>query len=112
MRDSLLGSLLFTLRSSLRSRDRAALFELARVWRGPLEPLPDERRHIGIVMAGSRHPAHWSGKAEAMDFYDAKGAVEALFHAFRLRPRPQRVADQRDCVIDVIERLIEPMQMP
>ena len=59
LRPSLLGSLLLAVRSNLRQRDRVLVFELARTWHGPLTPLPDERRHVGIVMLGPRSPRHF-----------------------------------------------------
>ncbi len=86
LRDSLLGSLLQTLAANLRLRDRVLLFELARTWRGPLDPLPTERRTVGIAMAGPRAPAHWSGAGEPLDFFDLKGVVDSLMRAFNLRP--------------------------
>jgi phenylalanyl-tRNA synthetase beta chain len=78
LRASLLGSLLETLNATLRHRQRVLLFELARTWRRPLTPLPDERRHVGIAMTGSRLPEHWSATPDPLDFFDAKGIVEQL----------------------------------
>jgi phenylalanyl-tRNA synthetase beta chain len=83
LRQSLLGSLLIALRSNLRQRDRVLLFELARVWQGALDPAPDEQRHVGIVMTGSRVPRHWDSSADHLDFYDVKGLVDALCASFR-----------------------------
>ncbi len=85
LRDALVGSLLHALRANLRLRDRVLLFELARTWRGPLDPLPAEHRHVGIAMVGPRQPSHWSGASEPLDFFDLKGIVDALCHAFNLR---------------------------
>jgi phenylalanyl-tRNA synthetase beta chain len=87
LRASLLGSLILTLRSNLRQRDRVLIFELARVWHCPLDPLPVERRHVGIAMAGRRRARHWSALDGVLDFFDAKGAVDALCAAFRVEPR-------------------------
>jgi phenylalanyl-tRNA synthetase beta chain len=86
LRPSLIGSLLTPLRTNLRHCNRVLLFELARTWHPPLEPLPDERRHVGIAMSGPRLPAHWSGSSEALDFFDLKGVVDALFDVFRVTP--------------------------
>lgn len=88
LRPSLLGSLLYALRSNLRQRDRVLIYELARTWHGQLkqtpdDPLPDERRHVGIAMVGPRVPRDWSSNAEALDFFDLKGVVEALAATFR-----------------------------
>lgn len=87
LRPSLLGSLLQALRSNLRQRDRVMLFELARTWRarpenGSAEPSPQERRHVGIAMVGPRTPRHWATPQANVDFFDAKGIVDALCAAF------------------------------
>jgi phenylalanyl-tRNA synthetase beta chain len=84
LRPNLLGSLLLAVRSNLRQRDRVLLFEVARTWRGPIEPSLQERRHVGIVMVGPRYPRHWSSLEATLDLYDVKGVVDALaatFHA-------------------------------
>jgi phenylalanyl-tRNA synthetase beta chain len=86
LRPSLIASLLTPLRTNLRQRNRVMLFELARTWHPPLDPLPDERRHVGIAMSGPRLPLHWSGSSESLDFFDLKGVVDALFDAFRVAP--------------------------
>jgi phenylalanyl-tRNA synthetase beta chain len=86
LRTRLLGSLLRTLRNNLRERQRVLLFELARTWHGRLDPLPDERRHIGIAMVGPRAPKTWSGESEPLDFYDLKGVVDALCQALAVSP--------------------------
>ncbi len=82
LRPSLLGSLLFALRSNLRQRDRVLLYELARTWHGSLDPMPDERRHVGMAIVGPRSPRHWLVSQDALDFFDLKGMVDALCAAF------------------------------
>jgi phenylalanyl-tRNA synthetase beta chain len=86
LRTSLIGSLLTPLRTNLRQRDRVLLFEIARIWRGALEPLPQERRHVGIAISGPRLSSHWSGSTEPLDFFDLKGTIDALCQAFRVTP--------------------------
>jgi phenylalanyl-tRNA synthetase beta chain len=87
LRPGLLGSLLVALRNTLRQRDRAALFELARTWRLAEGGAPEERRKLGIVLAGPPTPRHWSAREpRPLDFYDLKGAVEAVCSAFGLEP--------------------------
>jgi len=83
LRPSLLGSLLFALRSNLRQRDRVLLYELARTWHGSLEPMPEERRHVGLAIVGPRYPRHWQVSQDPLDFFDLKGFVDALCAAFR-----------------------------
>src|SRR5579859_121237 len=92
LRPRLLGSLLFAVRSNLRQRDRVLVFELARTWRSPLAPLPDERPHVGIVMCAQRSPRHFkvvddmtrSSDDDNFDYFDVKGVVDALAGAFRV----------------------------
>jgi phenylalanyl-tRNA synthetase beta chain len=84
LRQSLLGSLLIALRSNLRQRDRVLLFELARVWQGALDPAPEERRYVGIVMTGARTPRHWASPGDLLDFYDVKGIVDAVCASFHV----------------------------
>jgi len=95
LRPRLLGSVLLAVRSNLRQRDRVLAFELARTWRGPLAPLPDERRLVAIVMLGPRRPRHFkvvddstversSMDDDNLDYFDVKGVVDALCSAFRV----------------------------
>jgi phenylalanyl-tRNA synthetase beta chain len=84
LRPSLLVGLLAALRSNLRQRDRVLVYELARTWHGQLDPLPEERRHVGIAMVGPRSPRHFATPAEQLEFYDLKGTVDALAAAFRV----------------------------
>jgi phenylalanyl-tRNA synthetase beta chain len=96
LRPSLLGSLLFAVRSNLRQRDRVMVYELARTWHRPLAPLPDERRHVAMVMVGPRDPRHFKTVDDAttagasvdntldrFDFFDVKGVVDHLCGVFR-----------------------------
>jgi phenylalanyl-tRNA synthetase beta chain len=82
LRENLLGSLLLALRANLRQRDRVLLFELARTWHPGVGPSPQERRHVGIAMVGPRTPRHWATPQANLDFFDAKGVVDALCAAF------------------------------
>ncbi len=85
LRTTLLPSLLETARASLRHRDRVAIFELARVYLPPLQPLPAERPRLGIVLTGPFAPVAWNQPARPADFFDLKGVVEALLARFSLR---------------------------
>src|SRR3712207_9020628 len=52
---------LFRSRANLRHRAGVAIFELARVYLPPLEPLPTEPTRLGIVMVGqARSEEHTS----------------------------------------------------
>jgi phenylalanyl-tRNA synthetase beta chain len=58
-----------------------AIFEVGRVFL-PEEPdaggLPKEPRRLGIALAGRSRPLSWTDKPRSVDFYDLKGAIEAL----------------------------------
>lgn len=84
LRPNLLASMLLTVRANLRQRDRVLVFELARTWHGSLDPSPDERRHVGIAMVGPRNPRHWTSPEGNLDFFDAKGIVDALCAGFHV----------------------------
>ncbi|MGH7407170.1 MAG: phenylalanine--tRNA ligase subunit beta, partial [Candidatus Methylomirabilales bacterium] len=60
----------------------AWLFEVARVYRQmPGERLPQEQGRLAAVAMGARGQIHWSGEAGAADFFDARGALEAMGRA-------------------------------
>jgi phenylalanyl-tRNA synthetase beta chain len=82
LRTVLLPSLLDTARATLRNRERVAIFELARVYLPPLEPLPTERMRLGIVMTGPAAPVAWNAPARQADFFDLKGAIDELLGRF------------------------------
>ena len=44
-----------------------------------------EGRAAAFAWTGAAGPPHWSGAARAVDFYDAKGVVEQVAAAFRVR---------------------------
>ncbi len=81
LRTTLLGSLLRTIASNMRHERRAYIFELGRVYLPPLQPLPDERRTLGVAFTGPREQESWNSRAEEGDFFDLKGVVEAVIRA-------------------------------
>jgi phenylalanyl-tRNA synthetase beta chain len=87
LRTTLLASLLDVVRANLRYRDRVAVFELARVYLPPLDPLPTEAHRLAIALTGPRHEVGWNQPAEPVDFFDLKGIVEALLAALRVAAR-------------------------
>lgn len=81
LRQTLLPSLLRTLRDNLRFQERVAIFEIGAVYLlADGEPLPDEPLRLGIVMTGPREPRSWlpDRQVTPLGFYDLKGVVEAL----------------------------------
>jgi phenylalanyl-tRNA synthetase beta chain len=87
LRTSLRGSLLETLERALRRPDRAvvALFEAARTYQPVEGGLPEEEETVTAVVAG-RRPDRWGlASDEPLDFFDAKGYLEALLDGLRVQ---------------------------
>jgi phenylalanyl-tRNA synthetase beta chain len=81
LRQSLLPSMLETLRTNSRYRQRMALFEIGRVYLPqPGEELPLEQRRLAIAVTGAVLPASWyDGEAPPhFGFAHLKGIVETL----------------------------------
>jgi phenylalanyl-tRNA synthetase beta chain len=86
MRTSLRPSLLRTVAGNVRRQERPLrLFEVGRVYMPQKGDLPDERETAVVVLAGSRFPTSWLTPDERVDFYDAKGIVEALLTGIGLK---------------------------
>ncbi|MFC4776989.1 phenylalanine--tRNA ligase subunit beta [Paenibacillus sp. GCM10023252] len=65
-----------------RKNEDAALFELGSVYHTDEETLtrlPQEKHRLAVLLTGNRRSAMWNRKAEAVDFYDAKGVLETVF---------------------------------
>lgn len=87
LRTTLLPSLLETARLNLRHRDGVAIFELARVYLPPLDPLPREELRLGVLLTGPFGPPAWNAPARQADFFDLKGIVEELLARLGLTGR-------------------------
>lgn len=86
MRSTLVPSLLETVARNLayRSRD-LRLFELRPVFAPrPGEDLPEERQRLVAALCGRREPEGWTQGGDPVDFFDLKGALEALLESFRV----------------------------
>jgi phenylalanyl-tRNA synthetase beta chain len=84
LKTELLPSLLDTARATLRNRERVAIFEIARVYLPPLNPLPSERLRLGIVMTGPAAPTAWNQPARPVDFFDLKGVIDEVLARFNV----------------------------
>jgi phenylalanyl-tRNA synthetase beta chain len=97
LRATLLPGLLDNLATNLRQGRRdVALFEIGRVFAPSAgeEALPREERRLAFVLTGASRPHHFSEREAAVDFFAAKGLVEAL--AARLDVTDVEVSDRRD----------------
>ena len=81
LRQSLLPSLLETLSTNRRYRQRMALFEVGRVYRPQAgEELPLEQRYLGIAVTGPLLPRSWHDADEPPQFgwTHLKGIIDTL----------------------------------
>jgi phenylalanyl-tRNA synthetase beta chain len=79
LRRSILTGLLEAAVGNLRFTDRLAAFEVGPVFVARPAGLPDEPRRLGVLMVGPLAERSWrAARGSDMDFYHAKGAVEAL----------------------------------
>lgn len=81
LRQSLLPSLLETLSTNRRYRQRMALFEIGRVyWPQAGEELPLEQRYLGIAVTGPLLPRSWHAAAAPPQFgwTHLKGIIDTL----------------------------------
>lgn len=84
LRTTLLGSMLETVARNLsRKNEDLHLYELGAVYLPETLPptagsLPQEPLMLCGALVGNRQEATWNVKKEPVDFYDTKGAVEAL----------------------------------
>ncbi len=92
MRTTAVPGLLATLSANLNSQETdAALFEIGRVYLPQGDDLPDERRVLTLASGQYRSAAAW-GQREEVDFFDVKGAAEAVLATMRLRAPAVRVS--------------------
>ena len=80
LRTTLRASILATLAYNLRRQEWSLrLFEVGRVYLAQDADLPQERETVVGVLAGARSESTWLAESRPLDFYDAKGVLEALF---------------------------------
>ena len=88
LRTSLLGNVLKSLAANLHHEESGVgLFEAGRVYLPQRDDLPHEREMAVGVLWGERSSLSWSEASEKVDFYDAKGMVEAVLEALGKRPQ-------------------------
>ncbi|MBM4463304.1 MAG: phenylalanine--tRNA ligase subunit beta [Chloroflexi bacterium] len=82
LRTSLRPSLLTLLRSNQRYEEGGIkLFEIGKVYLPRQRDLPEERETLAGVISGTRGGLSWLGEKGWLDFFDAKGALDALLGA-------------------------------
>ena len=85
LRTNLRAGLLSTLSYNQRHEPRGIrLFEIGKVFLPRGKDLPQEKETLCAVLSGPRADLSWRGDNRALDFFDAKGIVEALMNQLRL----------------------------
>jgi phenylalanyl-tRNA synthetase beta chain len=81
MRTSLVPGMLETAARNQRQNNfNLRLVEISKVFFSKgAEELPEERFNLCGLLSGTRRPLGWNESAETVDFFDIKGALEALF---------------------------------
>lgn len=93
MRTSLLPGLAQNvLRAQRHQVAQVSLFELARVFEPTSDVLPIERYKLALIFAGVQ--THFVGDVKPYDFYDGKGALEALLVPLVRRELEARLDDK------------------
>jgi phenylalanyl-tRNA synthetase beta chain len=95
LRRNLLSSLLEVVERNARLRSRIALFEIGPVFTADEEgDLPEEKPRLAIAVTGPRALPTWQGADNgAMDFFDLKGLLEALFDGLHIQGTRYAPAD-------------------
>ncbi len=86
MRTTLLGGLLASLANNLNHGTRnVKLFELGKCFaQSALGERPLETEKLALALTGMRNETDWQAASTRLDFYDLKGAVEALLVSLSL----------------------------
>lgn len=85
MRSSLIGNLLSALRYNInRRQSRVRLFEVGACFAG-VDGSYQQTQRLSCIAYGSCRPEQWGGASVAVDFYDVKADLEALFAPSVLR---------------------------
>jgi phenylalanyl-tRNA synthetase beta chain len=89
MRSTLLAGLVQSLASNLnRGEPRARLFEIGRCFEGDAPDLAVQPERLAALAYGTRWPEQWGEPGARVDFFDAKGDLEALAGPARLEFAP------------------------
>ena len=85
LRHTLMINMLETAANNARYQAAQAVFEIGKVYLGRGDDLPDEPLKLAILLAGAREQNGWrGGETGQADFYDMKGVLESLLHAFHI----------------------------
>ena len=79
MRTTLLVGLLDALSRNInRGTRNVRLYEMGKCFEAGAEERPREIERLGLVITGARNETDWEAAATGVDFFDVKGAIEAI----------------------------------
>lgn len=85
MRTNLLSALLEIVQYNVaRKTSDVAIFETGRVFKWSDSELPVDETHLAAAWTGNAISKSWNHPAKKVDFYDMKGALEAILESFNL----------------------------
>ncbi|QDR80884.1 phenylalanine--tRNA ligase subunit beta [Sporomusa termitida] len=88
LRTTLLGGVMDTIvRNLARKNEDCRIYEIGAVYLPaalPLRELPQEPLMLCGAMIGKRHASAWNQPRDMVDFYDAKGSVEAVLAGLKI----------------------------
>src|SRR4030042_3692333 len=95
LRTSLKPGLLTTLSSNQKHEDSGIrLFEIGKVYIPREKDLPEEREILAGVLSGTRTALSWLGDKSLLDFFDAKGVIEALLEGIGIEASFEAAEEQ------------------
>jgi phenylalanyl-tRNA synthetase beta chain len=95
LRTSLLPGLLALLAANQKYEDAGIrFFEIGKVFFARGDDLPDEREILAGIVSGLRVAHSWFGEKDVLDFFDAKGVVEAVLDRLGIEPAFEPVSQE------------------
>ncbi len=95
LRTSLRPGLLAAFASNEKhEKDGIKLFEVGRIYLHRTNDLPEEREMLAGILGGPRLERSWLCGEDTLDFYDAKGILETLFHRLKVKTDFKPAEDQ------------------
>ena len=98
LRRALLPSLLSVIQwNQNRKEKNLRVFEVGKIYGKNPDSTMVEKSCLGLALTGNRFPRNWEGKEEKVDFFDLKGAWEALQENLELKPTQIEPDELRIC---------------
>jgi len=98
LRRALLPGLLAVIQwNQNRKENNVRVFEVGKIYGKNPDGSIVEKSCLGLALTGNRFPRNWEGKEEKIDFFDLKGAWEALRENLELKPAQIEADELKIC---------------